>query len=85
VIEAASERLEVKAAPSTSCMTGAGLKKCSPATRSGFLTPAAMAVIEIDEVLRPGDVCGSGGAAVPVRERLGETAGSLPLDARLYR
>ena len=44
---------------STSFITGAGLKKCSPATRSGFLTPAAIAVIEIDEVLLVNSVDGA--------------------------
>jgi hypothetical protein len=37
---------------STSRMRGAGLKKCSPTTRSGRCSPAAMAVTEIDEVFR---------------------------------
>ncbi len=36
---------------STSAISGAGLKKCSPARRCGFLSAAPMAVMEIDEVL----------------------------------
>ncbi len=36
---------------STRGMTGAGLKKCMPATRPGRSRPAAMAVTESDEVL----------------------------------
>jgi len=35
---------------STSAMTGTGLKKCMPMSRSGCDMPAASAVIEIDEV-----------------------------------
>src|ERR1700682_2056526 len=35
---------------STSGITGAGLKKCMPATRPGYFEPAASAVIEIDDV-----------------------------------
>ena len=36
---------------STKGIKGAGLKKCSPAKRSGRLSAAPMAVIEMDEVL----------------------------------
>jgi hypothetical protein len=43
---------------STSFITGAGLKKCSPATRSGCFIPAAMAVIDIDDVLLTSSVDG---------------------------
>ena len=35
---------------STSGITGAGLKKCMPTTREGWLKPAASAVIESDDV-----------------------------------
>ena len=35
---------------STNGITGAGLKKCIPATRPGYFIPAASAVIEIDDV-----------------------------------
>ena len=35
---------------STSGISGAGLKKCRPATRPGCFMPAASAVIESDEV-----------------------------------
>ena len=38
---------------STSAISGAGLKKCRPARRSGRLSAAPMAVTEIDEVLVP--------------------------------
>ena len=36
---------------STSAISGAGLKKCRPATRCGARRPAAIDVIEIDDVL----------------------------------
>ena len=36
---------------STSAITGAGLKKCMPTSRSGCFSPAASAVIDSDEVL----------------------------------
>ena len=36
---------------STSFMTGAGLKKCSPATRAGFRVPPAICVTDREEVL----------------------------------
>ena len=36
---------------STSFITGAGLKKCRPATRAGYRVPPAIPVIESEEVL----------------------------------
>ena len=39
------------ATTSTSGSTGAGLKKCRPATRSGFAVAAAISVTDSDEVL----------------------------------
>ena len=36
---------------STSFMTGAGLKKCSPATRAGYRVPPAISVTDSEEVL----------------------------------
>jgi hypothetical protein len=38
---------------STSAISGAGLKKCRPARRSGRCSAEPMAVTEIDEVLVP--------------------------------
>lgn len=104
VIEAASERLEVKTAlfaqlaaicaPSTLLTSNtssisitaiaAGVKNPERVAGLHFFNPAAG-----DEAGRGGewscDLHRSGGAAVPVRKRLGETAGALPLNARFYR
>ena len=44
---------------STSFISGTGLKKCRPATRSGDLHLAAMAVIDSDDVFEARMVCGA--------------------------
>ena len=51
------------ATTSTSLITGAGLKKCIPTTRSGPGTPAAISVTESDEVLVASTQAGSTAAA----------------------
>ena len=43
---------------STSRITGAGLKKCRPTRRPGWLSPAAMAVGDSEEVLVASTQCG---------------------------
>ncbi len=42
---------------STSCITGTGFMKCIPRKRPGDGTPAAISVIEIDEVFEASMVC----------------------------
>ena len=43
---------------STSFISGTGLKKCMPATRPGWRSPAAIAVTDSDDVLDARIVCG---------------------------
>ena len=51
VVSSAASPERSPATTSTSFMTGAGLKKCMPTTRSGPGTPAAISVTDSDDVL----------------------------------
>ena len=50
-VSAVSGEVSTVEMTSTSFMTGAGLKKCSPATRGGYRVPPAISVIDSEEVL----------------------------------
>ena len=67
----ASGELAAPATSSTSRIFGTGLKKCSPTTRSGRGTPAAIALTSSDEVLVASSASGATiSASAPNSERL---------------